>query len=729
MDSRHCFLVLVASFSSFLTFQVVSKFFKVTSSDKSGLVLAFHPTNQIIYTMKTLLRQLLTLMVAAMCCVTAAAQTKIPAAWSAKFKSAVNWQRIHSLGYLIVSTNDALYGVSPSDGKILWENKSFSALNSSDFEEVTGTEFVTITYKDDPGATIPMQAIVEVISGKTLFDSKAEGIGVLSRHVLPASGRLLVIGAKKGNLIASLFMYDITTSKLLWSNDELFKVEAAGKGFLNKLQAGLQSLSNLQGLTSEPLELADQSMIITHPNYVIRINTSNGNVLWKNTIQPSRRGEILFSPYKKDIVYIATEIESETGSSFTTSSGSQGEPQKFYYNLYYAFDINSGKPLWKEPAKENDMLNQVIMHEKGIIVCPRSAQKPTINLINYETGQTMWGNKGKGIKAQGSVVSYIPTEKGILITTGFDNAFNNKGEEYYLNILDPVSGTFKYQKSVKLKGDIVSTELVPKGLLFITTREVNILDVNSGTLLWANSIEAGGPATGDKVRPFPTGSKGDKLYVYSPKESGVFEVDKRAGVFRKMNATKIEFEGKELPRAIDVVEDGLVIYSDQNIMKLGLNGSVSYKKYYPAPRQPALMRALLAAQAIRAAYIGAAASAYSVAFDHAAQQTTDPTGKVIGKELSSSFGQLSDAAFAYSSRAMKEFNARYKASQNTPSFVMMMTTQEKKGNQLIQTSKTSGEVQNAIDIKNDREPEYEIDQIYNYVYYRPSASEIVCYKL
>lgn len=663
------------------------------------------------------------------CCMSAVAQTKIPAAWTARFTSAVNWQRIHSLGYLIVSTSEGLYGVNPADGKIMWENRTFPALSAEDYQEVEGTEFVTISYKTEQSATIPMQAIIEVIGGKVLFDSKKEGIGVLSRHVLPASGRLLVIGAKKGNLIASLFMYDIASGNPLWSNDELFKVEAAGKGFLNKLQAGMQSLANLQGLSSEPLEIDNKSMIITHPNYVMRINTANGEVIWKNSIQPSKQARILFSSFKKDALYIAAEVESETGSGFTTTSGGQQQQQKFYSNLYYAFDISSGMPLWKEPAKENDMLGEVIMHDKGIIVCPRSAQKPTINLINYETGQMMWGNKGKGIKAQGSVVSYIQTAKGILITTGFDNAFNNKGEEYYLNILDPANGTLKYPKSIKLKGDIVQSELVPKGLLFITTREVNILELNSGTLFWANSIEAGGPATGDKVRPFPTGSKNEKLYVYSPKESGLFEVDKQAGIFRKMTSAKIEFEGKELPKTIDVTDDGIIIYSDQNIMKVGMDGSIKYNKYYQAPRQPALMRALLAAEAIRAAYIGAAASAYSAAFAQAAQQTSDPTGKAVGTQLSSGFGELGNAAFAYSSSAMKQFSARFKASQNTPSFVMMMTVQEKRGNQLIQTSKLNGEVQNAIDIKNDREPEYEIDQIYNYVYYRPKASEIVCYKL
>jgi hypothetical protein len=58
-----------------------------------------------------------------------------------------------------------------------------------------------------------------------------------------------------------------------------------------------------------------------------------------------------------------------------------------------------------------------------------------------------------------------------------------------------------------------------------------------------------------------------------------------------------------------------------------------------------------------------------------------------------------------------------------------MTKQEKKGNQLVQLSKSNGEILRAIDIKNDKEPEYDVDQIFNHVYYRVSPMEIVCYKL
>ena len=47
----------------------------------------------------------------------------------------------------------------------------------------------------------------------------------------------------------------------------------------------------------------------------------------------------------------------------------------------------------------------------------------------------------------------------------------------------------------------------------------------------------------------------------------------------------------------------------------------------------------------------------------------------------------------------------------------------------MQVNKTNGEIASAVDIRNDREPEYDVDQIYNFVYYRPNANEIACYKL
>jgi outer membrane protein assembly factor BamB len=271
-----------------------------------------------------------------------------------------------------------------------------------------------------------------VLDGKILFDSKKEGIGVLSRHVLPRSGRLLVMGVKQGvdlkDLYASIFMYDIQSGTQLWVNDQLFKPDAPkSKGILGSLETLGAQMGGLQKLTSEPYEVGNEFVLITHPNFVMKLKSATGELVWKNALMPSKKAKIFFSPYKNDVTFVGTESETESGSSFSSSSGTQpGTPNKFYVNQYYAFNNSTGAPLWKTPAKEEDHLNQVIPLEKGIIVCPQSSQKPTVNFIDYQTGLMSWGKKGKGNKAQGSVVSYIQTEKGILMTTAFDNVWNNK---------------------------------------------------------------------------------------------------------------------------------------------------------------------------------------------------------------------------------------------------------------------------------------------------------------
>ena len=654
------------------------------------------------------------------------AQNKLTPRWTLEFSEDIEWQRVHSLGYLIVCTRKGLYGIDPNTGKIAWENKNFASIRSEDFEEVPGTEFITIIFNREL-SIIKKQAIIEVLSGKVLFDSREAEIGVMSRHVLAKSGRLLVVGAKAKEMYASLFMYDIASGKLLWANTELFKADKNAKGFFNKLQAVTDNINSLQPLATDPFELDAENILIVHPTCALRINSTTGEVIWKNSLQTAVRAKLLFSPYKKDVIFVGTEIESQDGSGFTLSNGTKSD--KFSYNLYYSFDLKSGAPLWKQPAKEKDMLNQIIAHKNGLIICPRSSQKPTINLIDYESGKTVWGEKGKGVKAQGSVVSYLPFEKGILITTAFDNVFNSKAEEYYLNILDPESGTLKFKKSVKLLGDIVSSELVPKGLLFTTTLEINILELNTGELLWPVSIEAGKPFNSDKARPFPTRSSGKTMYVYSTKEEGLFSIDRESGIYKRMSLAKFRFEGKEFPNEITVQPDGIVISSEQNLLKLDLKGNQKYAKYFPAPRHPALLRALYLAAAIEASYTSISATAASTVIDEASQKTNDKEVKSAAQDFSQSLKDLSTVAHAYSKAAMREFNARLKASASTDTFAIIMTTQETKGNQLIQVSKESGEILNSIDIKNDREPEYDVDEVYNYIYYRLKDRSIVCYKL
>ena len=65
------------------------------------------------------------------------------------------------------------------------------------------------------------------------------------------------------------------------------------------------------------------------------------------------------------------------------------------------------------------------------------------------------------------------------------------------------------------------------------------------------------------------------------------------------------------------MEDGIFLHSDQNVAKVGFDGTIKFVEYYPAPRESGWKRALLIAEGIRAAYIGASSYYVSGAMAYA----------------------------------------------------------------------------------------------------------------
>ena len=53
--------------------------------------------------------------------------------WRATFDREINWFNLTSLGIVIVSTDDALYGIEPKSGKINWKNEQFKKLSKANY--------------------------------------------------------------------------------------------------------------------------------------------------------------------------------------------------------------------------------------------------------------------------------------------------------------------------------------------------------------------------------------------------------------------------------------------------------------------------------------------------------------------------------------------------------------------------------------------------------------------
>jgi outer membrane protein assembly factor BamB len=655
-------------------------------------------------------------------------------AWKAEKLGPVEWMRVTELGYVVVSTLGSIKCLDPDTGNLLWENQSLGTVREDMFSEVSGTQYLQIGYGVEKEETdLPMIALVDVVSGTLVFDSRKENVGILGTYPLPRSGKFLVVGSEPGKFFARLYMYDMKSGTRLWVNEELFKGNPSGKGgMLGKMAGAVQGMINMQSLTSAPVEADEEHLYITHPSYVIKLKASDGATVWRAKIEESTRAQLIYTRNKPDVIYVAAERESE---SMASSSGNQ-PPAKNYSAGYYAFQAATGQPLWKEPVRiNNERINLVLPGSKGLILLPGSSanNKPSANQLSYETGAGLWGSKGKGTKIEGTVVDNIFTDDGLIIAMERQSNFSNRGEEYYLNALNLETGALKYEKSVKVNGRLVRVEKTSKGILYQTTHEINILDVSTGSPVLNSSIASGGPKRGDKVLPFPVSDKDNKLYVLATKEGIVKELDKATGTVKSINTAKVEFGGKELPKSIDALEDGIVLCSDQNIIIIGYDGRVKFSKYFNPPRESGLMRALALAEAIQSAYVGVMMLSASASYADMSASSSDRSVKTLATGASAVTGGMAAASFAYTGKALADFNRRFKATTNTSDFLIVLSEVAPQDFRLLQVDKRTGEVKNTLNLGKDRNPVYQLDLILNQVYFIPeklgSGYQVNCFKL
>jgi hypothetical protein len=175
------------------------------------------------------------------------------------------------------------------------------------------------------------------------------------------------------------------------------------------------------------------------------------------------------------------------------------------------------------------------------------------------------------------------------------------------------------------------------------------------------------------------------------------------------------------------------LFSDQNIALLNFNGGVIFNKYYKAPGQSGLTKALLIASAVRAAYYTAAFTAYSAAFgevsqniqvkDANSQATKDVTGAV-----SNYFGDAAASGLSYTGQFIAAATKRFKASAQTQDFVFMMTENDQKKYELEQVDKNTGDKLSSIDLSKDKTPSYQVDGLANAVYYKNGDNTIQKYQ-
>jgi outer membrane protein assembly factor BamB len=621
--------------------------------------------------------------------------------WNTEVPTEILWQEVTALGNLIVSSREGLIGIDAGTGKIVWNKRAHGNLDRAAFEELPNSPFIAVTGENT-------LHLIDQFSGQEVFNSAKAGLKEISSYFLLYNSNTILVAGTGWSGEPLLVSANMSDGSLSWSLEEKFG-----------------SIINVNELDNQEL------LIVTlFNNY--KLNNDTGAIIWKNMNSKENAqldnltglGALLkeavenmaqemdfqlryYEPEASEVFYLGTQREGQTGVTTTT-----GTPKIKYTSQYNAYNTNDGSLIWNTPLEVKGALSHVSFLDNGLLVLPDDGNRTKINVFDYQTKEGLWGKKGRGIKIKGGIYDYLDSGDGILLVSRTDN-------NDFLNFLDPSIGAITFEKPVKVEGTVVGIVPLDNSILYVTTTSMNILDHKTGTLKWKNSLQ---------TSPSLTAEHDGKIYAYDYNSGLVKVVDIPTEQLSELSNENLEFDGKETPKQLEIMEDGIFLYSDQNVAKYNFDGSLSFQKYYAAPKEAGWKRALLYGASVRAAYIGAV-SFYvsgSIASAEGDIRQKDAVAGEITSQIGTAYGELGNAASSYAMEGFKRANARLKATTEGRDFMFIMSKKEKNV-VLLKVSKLTGEVEGEIDLGKDREPMYAVDDITGQVYYQTSKTGLTSY--
>lgn len=648
--------------------------------------------------------------------------TQVQKIWEKPISSKISWQRVTSLGNLIVCTSQALEGVDTENGNINWDIDYLNSIPESSFAELPGSPFFKVDLQN-------RFFLIDQFNGRIVFDSKDTGIyDISSFEVLSKSGVFLVSGNTR-NQDQLVVAVDISNASILWRKLNEFKVVL-----------GFEELEN------------NEFILVSVPD-IYRLNAKTGEQIWKNTIDSQAQEQMeKLGGFGKLLGAIAEEAVDEMQGDFYIQYfgvpdkdmfliGAESKSKDFddnweYSMVYRAYKLSDGSELWmdniqvgrnkfKEMAKTIELdgkMGQVLPRENDILILSNNTPFSTTNLFDIESGKGKWGQVqrdlepwgGSGKNIRGSIYEYLETDQGVLLATT-DGSFD------YLHLMNPNTGESIFKRPIRIEGPLVGIVPVSNNVLYLTENSINILNPATGEKKWKKGLS---------TFPELTAEKDGKIYFHDKKTGGLKALDLSSQTVSDLNTSQLNFQGKETPENLELTEDGIVLYSSQNIAKYDYNGTLLFNTYFPAPKESGFQRGLNIAGGILMAFI-AADSYYTAGKISQAEgriRAESPEWSEFAGQLKNAYAQQGDNASAAMNMAFGALKNRKKATTATREYNLIMTKRDK-DIVLLKVSKQNGEVEGEIVLGRDRDPIYAIDEILGHVYYLESGKSLVGYKI
>jgi len=499
----------------------------------------------------------------------------------------IKWMKMTDAGTFLVSTAKGIYGLQPNEAQPAFLFDKRKNIKEENFHLQPGTPYAMFVANGMNGKTF----VLDVVTGKTLFDSKAQGFSfIYSRNYVMPENKLVISGLRKtkGKIGAFLTVavYDLVTGK------EEYAIPLKS----NNTVAGAPKMIN-------------GKLLLPRAKGLDMINLATGNVVWSAKVK-----NVGFVTVKGDDIYAFQSDKNKKNSTVHKVT-------------------TSGEIVWEKGNKLKGIATQVEILPEGVAILSHALAKKSpksyIYFLDKKSGKDLWE---KAPKTKGLVTQFYTLEDGILF--GQSGGGINKIK---------YNGTPLWRKPLKTGAGIITLAKTEKGLLYITGSDADIVDENTGESILGKKIKykksKSVASTYDKVNNRFLLSCSDGLYSINPTNGKIKII------------SKPKFGGKEAPTSIEMRGGNILLSSSQNMMLLDGKGKEIYKEFYKAPGTSTFGKILSGAVAI-AAVTMAASSAASAGANRSSSGRYNSYGS-RANHASKGFAQLASGSFKTMNKRFK----------------------------------------------------------------------------
>ncbi|MCK9447839.1 MAG: PQQ-like beta-propeller repeat protein [Bacteroidales bacterium] len=573
----------------------------------------------------------------------------------------INFIRQTESGVIIIGGTGGLVGIKPGAQK---PHFTFSEYGKIKEEELTFIPMSPYVMIDEGAFGKSRKTVIDVVSGKKLFATEEQGWSIInSADIFLPQNKLVITGAN--NRKSALGVYDLLDG----SEVKLMHFKANSPQFITK-----------------PV-IIDGGLLIGSNKSLMRIDLEKGNIVWENK-ELSKISWLTSDPSGKEIY--AFENKGESTRIHKISS--------------------TGNLLWQKERKIKGNIYQFQILPNGLACVSNTVSKngkveSKISFLSPSDGTDLWE---KAPKIKDYVTHFYIQDDGILF--GLSGGGINKID---------FNGTPLFKKPMKTGDNIHVMANTPKGLIYITDSDCNIVDLKTGESIWAKELKfKRAKLVTDTYDP-------DRHRYLISTGTELISIDENTGEINHL--AEYKFKGSEYPNSLEIRNEGILLSSDQNMVLLNFDGTQKFHVFYQAPGKTAAGAILAGAMVVAstAAAVGSSVSAElhrdvnNIGGGHYALGDYTMTGK-MQKEMASSYAKMAGSSFA-------EMTKRFSATAATENAQFILTKLDD-GIGLVKINKDTSQIEKEVILK-DRKPMYEVDDLAGLLYYVANANTIYIYDL